>query len=112
LKVIGEGPCRNDLEERVRKLGLADQVEFLGAIVGEPLVNILNRHKILVVPSSWNEPFGIVALEGIACGCMVIGSSGGGLPEAIGPCGDYVLLTATVANLPMQLNPCCRIQNC
>jgi glycosyltransferase involved in cell wall biosynthesis len=87
LKVIGEGPCRNDLEERVRKLGLADQVEFLGAIVGEPLVNILNRHKILVVPSSWNEPFGIVALEGIACGCMVIGSSGGGLPEAIGPCG-------------------------
>ena len=48
----------------------------------------LNRHRILVVPSRYNEPFGIVALEGIACGCVVVGSRGGGLKEAIGPCGD------------------------
>ncbi len=37
--------------------------------------------------SRFDEPFGIVALEGIACGCVVVGSEGGGLPEAIGPCG-------------------------
>jgi glycosyltransferase involved in cell wall biosynthesis len=36
------------------------------------------------VPSRWPEPFGIVALEGIACGCVVVGSSQGGLSEAIG----------------------------
>jgi glycosyltransferase involved in cell wall biosynthesis len=47
----------------------------------------LNRHRILVVPSRWPEPFGIVALEAIACGCVVVGSAGGGLSEAIGPCG-------------------------
>ena len=35
----------------------------------------------------WQEPFGIVALEAIGCGCVVVGSAGGGLPEAIGPCG-------------------------
>jgi glycosyltransferase involved in cell wall biosynthesis len=35
----------------------------------------------------WNEPFGIVALEGMACGCVVVGSQGGGLSEAIGPGG-------------------------
>ena len=87
LKVVGDGPCRSDLDDRVRRLGLRDQVEFLGPVVGESLANILNSHKILVVPSTWNEPFGIVALEAIACGCMVIGSSAGGLPEAIGPCG-------------------------
>jgi glycosyltransferase involved in cell wall biosynthesis len=29
----------------------------------------------------------MVALEGMACGCVPIGSDGGGLPEAIGPCG-------------------------
>jgi len=39
------------------------------------------------VPSRYQEPFGIVALEGIACGCVVVGSEGGGLREAIGPCG-------------------------
>jgi hypothetical protein len=31
--------------------------------------------------------FGIVAVEAIACGCVVVGSAGGGLAEAIGPCG-------------------------
>ena len=31
--------------------------------------------------------FGVVALEGIACGCVIVGSEGGGLEEAIGPCG-------------------------
>ena len=39
------------------------------------------------MPSRWAEPFGIVALEGIACGCVVVGSEKGGLKEAIGPCG-------------------------
>jgi glycogen synthase len=50
-------------------------------------VPLLNRHRLMVVPSRYDEPFGVVALEGIACGCVVVGSAGGGLPEAIGPCG-------------------------
>ena len=41
----------------------------------------------MVVPSIWNEPFGVVALEGLACGCVVIGSEGGGLKQAVGPAG-------------------------
>jgi len=65
----------------------------------------LNEARILVVPSLWNEPFGIVALEGIACGLAVVGSAGGGLPEAIGPCGltfpngDAAALAARLAEL-------------
>ena len=54
---------------------------------GAELAALLNRHQVLVVPSRWAEPFGIVALEGLACGCFVIGSEGGGLKEAIGPGG-------------------------
>ena len=87
LTMIGSGPLREDLERKVEALGLRAQVVFTGQTVGGDLVRLLNKHRILVVPSSWEEPFGIVALEGIACGCAVIGSCGGGLPEAIGPCG-------------------------
>lgn len=87
LTIIGSGPERQPLETQARELGVLDQILFAGVLRGEALARELNRHRILVVPSIWNEPFGIVALEGIACGCMVIGSSGGGLPEAIGPCG-------------------------
>ena len=47
----------------------------------------MRRHKIMVIPSLYDEPFGIVALEGIASGCVVVGSQGGGLKDAIGPCG-------------------------
>jgi glycogen(starch) synthase len=88
LTVIGDGPEASRLQEQAARLGLGDHVDFLGARRGEELVRILNRHRILVVPSRYNEPFGIVALEGIACGCGVVGSEGGGLKAAIGPCGE------------------------
>ena len=87
LTVVGDGPDRAALEAQARRLGVADTVSFLGSRSGEELVGILNRHRILVAPSRYREPFGIVALEGIACGCVVVGSRGGGLKEAIGPCG-------------------------
>lgn len=87
LTVAGDGPERPRLAAQAHRLGIAERIEFLGTRTGEELVGFLNRHRILVVPSRYNEPFGIVALEGIACGCLVVGSAGGGLPEAIGPCG-------------------------
>jgi glycogen synthase len=87
LSVVGDGPERTRLEAQAQRLGIADRVDFLGTRTGEELVRLLNRHRILAVPSRYNEPFGIVALEGIACGCLVVGSAGGGLQEAIGPCG-------------------------
>jgi glycogen synthase len=87
LSVIGEGPERAALEAQVGRLGLGAQVRFLGVRTGEELVRLLNAHRTLVAPSRYDEPFGIVALEAIACGCVVVGSQGGGLKDAIGPCG-------------------------
>jgi len=87
LTIVGDGPERLALEVQARRLGIGEQVRFLGFREGEDVVRLLNAHRILVVPSRYDEPFGIVALEGIACGCLVIGSRGGGLKEAIGPCG-------------------------
>lgn len=87
LTVVGDGPERPRLTEQAGRLGIAPQVEFMGVQTDEALVRTLNEHRILVVPSRYEEPFGIVALEGIACGCLVVGSAGGGLKEAIGPCG-------------------------
>ena len=87
LTIIGLGPEEGKLRELTHELGLDRQVTFAGEKSGDELAAVLNRHQIMVVPSSWAEPFGIVALEGIACGCVVVGSRDGGLPEAIGPCG-------------------------
>jgi glycosyltransferase involved in cell wall biosynthesis len=87
LTVVGSGPAEEPLRRLVEEWGLADQVRFVGPQRAGELAATLNSHRILVVPSLWEEPFGVVALEACACGCAVIGSESGGLPEAIGPCG-------------------------
>jgi glycogen(starch) synthase len=87
LTIVGDGPERSRLDRLTTDLGLKNQINFTGARSQAEVAEILRQHEILVVPSLWNEPFGVVALEGIASGCLVVGSEGGGLPEAIGPCG-------------------------
>jgi glycosyltransferase involved in cell wall biosynthesis len=87
VTVVGTGPEENNLRRLTTELGLDRQVMFVGQQCGVPLAETLNRHRILAIPSRWAEPFGVVALEGIACGCVAIGSQDGGLKEAIGPCG-------------------------
>lgn len=90
VTIIGDGPERSALETLRDKIGGKHQVRFLGACSPPEIRSQLLRHKVMVVPSRWPEPFGVVALEGIACGCALIGTSGGGLSEAIGPSGTTV----------------------
>jgi glycosyltransferase involved in cell wall biosynthesis len=55
-----------------------------------PLVlEAMSRAAIVIVPSRWNEPFGLTALEAIACGAPLIVSPRGGLPEVAGDAAVY-----------------------
>lgn len=121
LTFIGSGPEEEHLKRMVKELGLERQVTFAGTLSGEGLVQEINRHQIMLVPSVWEEPFGLVALEGAACGCWVIGSDRGGLPDAIGPCGqtfpsgDAAALADRIANAlshsPLESDPTPRQQH-
>jgi glycosyltransferase involved in cell wall biosynthesis len=108
LTFIGGGPELENLQKQASSLGVEDQIHFAGPRRGEELARALNAHRIMVIPSRWNEPFGVVALEGIACGCVVVASSGGGLPEAAGDCGvtfpnlDAPALAARLEEVLMQ----------
>lgn len=90
LTIVGVGPEREAAERRGEALGVAAQVAFAGALSGPALAATYRRHRVLVVPSRYREPFGVVALEGIACGCAVVATAGGGLADAVGPCGRLV----------------------
>lgn len=87
LTIIGEGPEQKNLKQLTIELGLTGQVHFTGILRGDELAHCLNEHRYLLVPSMWEEPFGNVALEGMACGCLPIVSDGGGLPDAVGKAG-------------------------
>lgn len=90
LSVVGDGPEAPALAARARRLGIEGQVSFLGRRGSHELALLLRRHQVLVVPSTWEEPFGVVALEAIACGCVPLVARSGGLPEAVGRCGRVV----------------------
>jgi len=85
--IIGDGPERAPLAALAEELGIRSQVVFHGALPPDQVAESLRRSRIMVVPSRWIEPFGIVALEGLGCGCRVIAANGGGLEEAVGACG-------------------------
>lgn len=87
VTIVGSGPEDEALRRRVDEAGLSSQIEFSGQRTGSELVGLLNAHRLLIVPSVWEEPFGIVALEAMACGCVPVVAASGGLPEATGPAG-------------------------
>ena len=87
LTVIGDGPEKAPLMRLAAELQIETRINFTGILRGEVLVETLNRHRFLWIPSVWEEPFGNIALEGMACGCIPIASDGGGLPDAVGPGG-------------------------
>ncbi|MBK8943850.1 MAG: N-acetyl-alpha-D-glucosaminyl L-malate synthase BshA [Ignavibacteriae bacterium] len=80
LILIGDGPDRSECERLTRELKLEHNVLFLGKQDG--LENLLSVADIFLLPSQ-QESFGLSALEAMACGVPVIGSSVGGLPELI-----------------------------
>jgi len=83
LTIIGEGPESENIRAKISAFGLQDRVKMIGFRKGEELARILNRHRVMVVPAVGWEGFGLVAIEGLACGCKVVVSQAGGLPEAV-----------------------------
>lgn len=63
---------------------LGDDVEYLGFINDDiRKQEFLGNARALIVPSLFDEPFGMVAIEALACGTPVIGLHSGALPEII-----------------------------
>lgn len=105
LVLVGDGPLRQDLESLAGKLGIKDQVRFMGGIPSENTVPYYQNALALVVPSIWVEMFGLVALEAMACRTPVIASSIGGLKDTAGrgglvyPPGDVSALVNHILRL-------------
>jgi glycosyltransferase involved in cell wall biosynthesis len=76
--------------QMVRAAAEASGVAMLGYRDHPDVLTAMRRAAIIVVPSRWEEPFGLVALEAMACGAAVIASNRGGLPEVAGDAAVYV----------------------
>ncbi|MBX5326292.1 MAG: glycosyltransferase family 4 protein [Candidatus Bathyarchaeia archaeon] len=80
--IVGEGWLRGHLEWLANQTGQRWRINFTGFIPDSELVVLMRSADVLVVPSVY-EPFGIVALEGMAAGVPVVASQVGGLAEVV-----------------------------
>jgi glycosyltransferase involved in cell wall biosynthesis len=105
--IAGDGPDRAALELMVSELGIAERVRFVGWISPASRQHLLETSKIAVVPSLWDEPFGIVGIEALAAGVPVVGGAVGGIPSwledgvtgSLVPRGDVGALAAALGRL-------------
>jgi glycogen synthase len=80
--VAGTGTAENELKRQARRLGLSRHGSFLGWVGDDMLHSLYRVADLCIVPSIY-EPFGLVALEAMASGCLCVVADTGGLREVV-----------------------------
>lgn len=83
LVIGGQGPMRNELEDLGSRMGLDSFVRFEGFVSEEDLPLMYGAADAFVLPTTALECFGIIALEALACGCPVLATPVGAIPELL-----------------------------
>jgi glycosyltransferase involved in cell wall biosynthesis len=78
FKVAGDGPVLSEMRARA-----PSNVEFLGRLGVDDLLAFYRKSRMLVAPSLWFEPFGMVVVDAMALGVPVVASRIGGLPYLV-----------------------------
>ena len=83
LVIAGDGPARTELEKQADELGVSHLVDFVGWVTPENVPALMNGATLVVMPSRWEEAFGLVALEAALMARPVVATRVGGLPEVV-----------------------------
>jgi glycosyltransferase involved in cell wall biosynthesis len=106
LVMAGEGPLKASLRATASRLPDVD-ASFPGWVDAPTRTTLFGRTRLLVVPSVWPEPFGLVGLEAAACGVPAVAFDVGGIGEwltdavngRLVAAGDTAAMGAAIATL-------------
>jgi glycosyltransferase involved in cell wall biosynthesis len=79
--IAGSGPAEAWLRQKARDDGVAARVHFTGWLGPGGIETLYGRADVVVCPSVWDEPFGLVGIEAMAHGKPVVAFDVGGIPE-------------------------------
>lgn len=104
--IVGAGPLKEELEDRVEVLNIADYVSFLG--MRRDVNDLMSASDVYVMSSAW-EGFGLVVAEAMACERLVVATDCGGVGEVISSNGFLVepknsILLAQELNKALELS--------
>ncbi len=91
LVVIGKRKPGGASDDTIKKLGLEDHVEFVTGVSEQRIIELYSEAEMAVVPSLY-EGFSLPAIEAMACGAPLLGTTGGAVPEVIGKDGDTAMV--------------------
>lgn len=91
LVVIGKLAHDSPLKASIERLGLSQVVQFQSDLSEEQIATLYAQSLLAVVPSLY-EGFSLPAVEAMACAVPVVATTGGALPEVLGPSGECALL--------------------
>ena len=92
LTIVGDGPLRAELDDKVLKLGLGDFVTFAGRLPEQETLEAIARSDVLVLPS-FMEGLPIVLMEAMALGKAVVATRVAGIPELVADGVNGLLFT-------------------
>jgi glycosyltransferase involved in cell wall biosynthesis len=82
LKIVGDGPLRENLQETVNA-GKITEIEFTGRKTFPDAMELLCNSKFMIMPAIWYETFSLIGMEAFACGKPVIASRLGAMAELV-----------------------------
>jgi hypothetical protein len=80
---IDPGRDREYFENRVRPHVDGERVVYLGEVSSREKVRVLQHARAFLFPIQWEEPFGLVMIEAMACGTPVLATRWGAVPEVV-----------------------------
>ena len=87
VRLVMAGKCREPWEhqffDREVKPHLSEDITYAGEVPHDEKVELLRNARCLLFPIRWNEPFGLVMLESMACGTPVLAFREGAAPEVV-----------------------------
>jgi len=91
LELVGDGPLRAELAQRVAEAGEAESIHFLGTVARPAVADRIRAAHCLVLPSH-NEGTPVSVMEALTCGVPVVASRVGGIPDLVEDGADGLLV--------------------